>query len=117
MKMEINSADEYQRLTRRTMNPGVSERDALAMTALGLAGEAGELVEIIKKDLFHGHELDREKIAKEAGDTAWYLARLADTCGIPLSTIFGKNIYKLQIRYPDGFSEEASQNRADKNEG
>ena len=102
--------NEYQRLALRTMN--VSERrEALSLGALGLSGESGEVTDLVKKFLFHGHPLDAEKVKKELGDVLWYLAVLADTCSIPLSDVATANIDKLRARYPDGFSEEASKNR------
>jgi NTP pyrophosphatase (non-canonical NTP hydrolase) len=79
--------------------------------ALGLAGESGEVLEMVKKYLYHGHELDMNKLIKELGDVFWYLATIASTFNIPLSEIAGKNIAKLKERYPDGFSAEKSINR------
>ena len=78
---------------------------------MGLNGEAGEAMDILKKVLFQGHKLDREHVALELGDIAWYLALAADAIGYDLETIFQKNIDKLKARYPDGFETEKSQNR------
>ena len=79
---------------------------------LGLNGEAGEASDILKKALFQGHNLDRDHIAKELGDVAWYLALAADAIGYDLETIMRMNIEKLRMRYPDGFEAEKSLNRA-----
>ena len=88
--------------------------DALMVNGLiGLNGEAGEAIDILKKHLFHGHELDREHLAKELGDVAWYLAVTAKAIGYDLETIFQMNIDKLKARYPDGFSTEKSLHRAE----
>ena len=105
--------DEYQESARRTLSVTLAERDRLAMTALGLVGEAGECSEAIKKHLFHGHPLDQAAIAKELGDVLWYIAMLADTCGLSLSAIAAQNIAKLQARYPEGFSAQASIHRGE----
>lgn len=78
---------------------------------MGLVGEAGEIDEIMKKALFQGHQLDREHIALELGDTAWYLALAADAIGYDLETILKKNLEKIKERYPDGFEFERSINR------
>lgn len=78
---------------------------------MGLNGEAGEAMDILKKVLFQGHKLDREHVALELGDIAWYLALAADAIGYDLESIFKKNIDKLKARYPDGFEIEKSQNR------
>ena len=78
---------------------------------MGLNGEAGECIDILKKYLFQGHELDKEHLAEELGDVAWYLAVTADALGYSLQEIFKMNIEKLRKRYPDGFEEERSINR------
>ncbi|MDQ5828208.1 MAG: nucleoside triphosphate pyrophosphohydrolase family protein, partial [Chloroflexota bacterium] len=83
----------------------------LTMTALGLAGEAGECSEAIKKHVFHGHPLDRDAMRDELGDVLWYLAMLADACGLRLDDIAAHNVGKLRARYPAGFSPHASINR------
>lgn len=63
---------------------------------------------MMKKHHGHGHELDREKAAKELGDVFWYLAVLADSLGFKLSEIATKNVQKLKVRYPNGFTIEDS---------
>lgn len=78
---------------------------------MGLNGEAGECIDILKKYLFQGHELDKEHLAEELGDVAWYLSVTADALGYSLQEIFKMNIEKLRERYPDGFEEERSINR------
>lgn len=78
---------------------------------MGLNGEAGEAIDILKKSLFHGHELDREHLAKELGDVAWYLAVSADAIGYKLEDILQMNVDKLRARYPEGFDTERSQHR------
>lgn len=79
--------------------------------ALGLTGEAGEVADLIKKAIFHGHELDKDALKKEMGDVMWYMALLCHALGIQLSTVMAENIKKLERRYKNGFSEEASRNR------
>lgn len=90
-----------------------SKGDPLALAALGLAGEAGEVVELVKKHLFHGAPLAREKLLKEAGDVLWYLALLARLCDTNLSVVAQANIAKLQARFPDGWSPEAQRAKRD----
>lgn len=109
--------DEYQTLAARTSQTDQPFRDRLACAGLGLAGEPGEVVDIIKKVLFHGHPLDREQIGKELGDVLWYVAETATTLGLSLEDIARGNIAKLRARYPEGFSSEASQRRVDVTEG
>lgn len=111
--MNYDSLDEYQAETRRTMSSIGDEKLQLAVLALGLTGESGELADMIKKHLGHGHPLDKNKVIKEIGDVLWYAARLADSLKVPLSMVVLENVKKLRIRYPNGFSTEASLNRAD----
>ena len=106
--MTIN---EYQKLAMKTLNPELSQKDVLINGVMGLCGESGEAIDIVKKWLAQGHGLDREKLAKELGDVAWYLAETAWALEIPLEDILQANIEKLKKRYPEGFSSERSQNR------
>jgi len=78
---------------------------------MGLNGEAGEAIEIAKKNMFQGHELDFDKISEEIGDCLWYLSECAYAMGKSLDDIAKENLNKLQERYPDGFTEEDSINR------
>lgn len=106
--MTIN---EYQRLAMKTLNPELSQKDVLINGVMGLCGESGEAIDIVKKWLAQGHDLDQEKLAKELGDIAWYLAETAWALDIPLEDIFRGNIEKLAKRYPEGFASERSLNR------
>ena len=78
---------------------------------------SGEVVDLIKKHLFQGHPLSREKMLEEAGDVAWYLAYLCTALDADLSDVMQANIDKLAIRYPEGFTELASMERVDTVEG
>ncbi len=110
--MTIN---EYQALALRTESrittdpvPYIRVLEGL----MGLNGEAGEAIDLMKKVLFQGHEFDREHMAKELGDIAWYLAVSADAIGYDLESILQMNVDKLKARYPDGFSTEQSLHRS-----
>lgn len=104
-------ANEYQRLAMLTLNPALDSRDVLINGVMGLCGEAGEAIDLVKKHLAQGHPLDREKLALELGDVAWYLAETAQAIGYSLEEILALNIDKLRRRYPDGFREENSLRR------
>ena len=108
--MTIN---EYQKLAMTTLNPKLDEKDILINGVMGLCGESGEIIDIVKKWLAQGHELDRDKIIKELGDVAWYIAEIAHVLGVPLEEVLTKNINKLKARYPEGFSTRNSLNRKD----
>ena len=108
--MTIN---EYQSLAMTTLNPNLDPKDVLINGVMGLCGESGEAIDIVKKWLAQGHELDKEKLAKELGDIAWYLAETAYALGLPLEDILQANIDKLRKRYPEGFDKERSINRTE----
>ena len=105
------TVNDYQRLAMTTLNPALDKKDVLINGVMGLCGESGEAIDIVKKWLAQGHELDREKLVKELGDIAWYLAETAYALEIPLEEIFQGNIDKLRKRYPEGFDSERSVNR------
>jgi NTP pyrophosphatase (non-canonical NTP hydrolase) len=108
----IKSLDEYQKLSERTLDTTLEWRDALLNYTLGLAGEAaGEVVDITKKGIFHGHEMSQEHMREELGDVLFYLAAIATVSQLKLSDIATMNVRKLKRRYPDGFSRERSVNR------
>ena len=103
--------NEYQKLAMTTLNPQLTQNDVLINAVMGLCGESGEAIDIVKKHLHQGHELDREKLIKELGDIAWYLAEAATALDLSLEDIFQANIDKLKKRYPDGFEVQKSQLR------
>ena len=106
--MTIN---EYQQLALRTLNPELEPRDVLINGVMGLCGEAGEAIDLVKKHLAQGHPLDAARLAAELGDVAWYLAETAHAIGYDLETVLRGNIEKLERRYPEGFSAEQSIHR------
>lgn len=106
--MTIN---EYQKLAMTTLNPELSQKDVLINSVMGLCGESGEAIDIVKKWLAQGHELDKKHLAEELGDIAWYLAEAATALDLLLEEILQANIDKLKQRYPKGFETEKSQNR------
>ena len=104
-------ANDYQRQAMTFLNPKLNRKDVLINGVMGLCGESGEAIDIVKKHLHQGHPLDREKLSKELGDIAWYLAETAYALDIPLEKILRDNLKKLQSRYPEGFSTEKSIHR------
>ncbi len=107
--MTIN---EYQKEAMRTASGMNYEHHGMLMNAaLGICGEGGEVADIVKKATFQGHGLDKEHLAKELGDVAWYLAVGAQAIGYDFETILQMNVDKLRARYPDGFSAENSLHR------
>lgn len=102
---------EYQLAAMRTSRKDITTDAHLLNGALGLAGEAGEVADLVKKIMYQDHPLDWEHIAKELSDILWYVAETATAIGYDLDTIMQMNIDKLKKRYPDGFTTERSQHR------
>ncbi|EAC2891923.1 nucleotide pyrophosphohydrolase [Listeria monocytogenes] len=104
--------NEYQQKAMRT-NTAQGKDDVMSLLnyALGTAGEAGEVADIIKKHAFHGHKLSIDDLISELGDVLWYVSQLAMMLGVNLSDVAKDNIAKLEARYPDGFSKTDSINR------
>ena len=107
--------DGYQDAAMRTgAHPrGEASDKALGWNALGIAGESGEVADLVKKVIGHKHPLDRHKLAMELGDVLWYVATIAKEFDLTLSEIADMNIKKLMKRYPEGFSVEKSINRVE----
>ena len=103
--------NEYQSLALTTLNPALSRQEVLLNGVMGLCGEAGEAIDLMKKYLHQGHALDREALLRELGDVAWYLAETAWALDATLEEVCQGNIDKLRRRYPEGFSQEKSLHR------
>ncbi|GER89584.1 MazG family protein [Dictyobacter vulcani] len=87
------------------------QRERLILSALGIAGESGEIVDLLKKVLYHSHDLDTNDLCKELGDLLWYMTVLSESVGLTLDDIMQANVAKLRQRYPDGFDPQRSKNR------
>lgn len=116
--MPIVEADYYQLLACRTLiaKPDAEytpEQIMLVWNALGLAGEAGEVADTVKKAVFHQHGIDRNKLIKELGDVLWYVAAICTKLDVTMSEVMEQNISKLMQRYPDGYTSDASKARVD----
>ena len=98
INLEFN---EYQEKANRTL---YGNEQVLTNCALGLAGEAGQLIYLIKYYTFKGKELDRDKMIHEMGDVLWYLSQIAQWADIPFDEVAKNNIETLNKRYPDGYS-------------
>ncbi len=108
-------ANDYQKLAARTLIDSpveISPRDfMLIWNAVGLAGECGEVVDYIKKGIFHQHGIEDGKLKKEIGDLLWYIAGICTVRGYSLADVMQENIDKLRSRYPNGYSAEDSKAR------
>jgi NTP pyrophosphatase (non-canonical NTP hydrolase) len=95
---------EYEALAARTDSGELAFHRDITYHALKIAGEAGEIADLVGKARGQGHEENKEKLVLEAGDVLWHLARLAARLGCTLEEVAVKNIEKLRIRYPEGFT-------------
>lgn len=82
--------------------------------SMGIAGEAGEVVDAVKKTWIYGKQLDRENILEECGDLLFYIQALLTENGFTLDNAMAHNVAKLSIRYPEGYTDQAAIDRADK---
>lgn len=94
------------------VNEGVSlnpdnPRERLLLAVVGLAGETGEVIDLVKKHVFHrkSEGETRPKIVEELGDVLWYYTLLMKTYDISWDEVIATNITKLTARYPERHSE------------
>jgi|SRR5210317_46348 len=95
--------NEYQEMAKTTAI--YDKKHQILYPALGLAGEAGEVANKVKKLIRDGYEKNKDyrtEISAELGDVLWYIAVLASDIGIELSDIATNNIIKLKDRQARG---------------
>ncbi len=122
------NADDYQKAALRTehtprflrgreISVGNIEREDLDQlerimhAMIGVCTEAGELQDMVKKHLIYGKPFDTVNVVEECGDLLWYIAVGLDACGVKMGDAMQRNITKLQLRFPDKFTEERALNR------
>lgn len=107
----IISPNEYQKKALYYEQGMGEQQNRLANGLMGMNGEAGEAIDILKKHWYQGHELDVDHLAKELGDVLWYVSLSSDAIGYSLEEIMEMNLKKLAARYPNGFESDKSINR------
>lgn len=99
------SPEQYEKAARRLIKNARMEHGLH-----GLTTELGELVDIFKRHIFYGTDVDSKKAKEEVGDICWYLAIIFDELdqrfGIDGPEVLAANIRKLKTRYAGKFSEE-----------
>lgn len=98
--------NEYQAFAAQGIHEATLEREPIVGFALGLVGEAGEVVDDIKKRVFHSRDIPMERAKEELGDVLWYVANIATQYGISLDEVASFNVAKLRNRYPNMYCEE-----------
>lgn len=101
--------DDYQECANRTSRykdyifvRGAEGETRALVSALGLAGEAGEVCDLLKKVVGHGHPINLDAFCDELGDVLWYISDLCSAFGLTLQDVVQHNIEKLGRRYPSG---------------
>jgi NTP pyrophosphatase (non-canonical NTP hydrolase) len=106
---------QYQVSAYRALGTHDNPKDRANNWCLGLAGEVGEVEEVLKHHYYGGEPLSKDKLAKELGDVLWYLNAIASHHGMCLNIIAKLNLGKLEHRHTqDQFSVDSSQNRHSK---
>lgn len=109
--MRTNDGKMSERLKKPDMNGKNYDFGGIIEGCLGLSGESGELVDLIKKWVFHEKPLDEDHAKKELGDVLWYAALICESFGWKMEDVMELNIEKLRKRYPDGFTPKDANNR------
>ena len=107
----MKDIDEYQKFILTRAGPVDNDQMGLILGALGMGGEAGEFIDLIKKHIFHKHPLDKDRCLKELGDVVWYVSFAAEKLGFKMSEVLEVNRKKLIARYPNGFTVAESLHR------
>lgn len=87
--------------------------DGLLHATIGMSGESGEALDLVKKTWVYAKPLDVDKLKNELGDTLFYLQFACNELGITLRDLAGINTAKLEARYPNGYSDAAAIARKD----
>jgi len=112
---DADPPEEYEVFVRRLFKDE-DFKAQLNHCALGLAGEVGEVVDIIKKHTVYGKDLDGKHLFEELGDIRFYLQALVNVVGFGMDHIEAGNMRKLNTRYAAGsYSNQQAIERADKN--
>ena len=111
-----NDLDVFQEEALRSMRSDLPYEAICSNMCMGLAGETGETVDIFKKHIYQGKDLDINDVIEEIGDILWYIANLCNVNKITMKECMESNVEKLRKRYPNGFSIKDALERADKND-
>ncbi len=105
---EKTEAKDFEAMAKRLSIPQMIR---LLHAGIGFATETGEFLNALKKAIFYGKPVDLVNVAEEVGDIMWYVALACNSLGVDLEDVMQRNIAKLQVRYPNKFSEAAALNR------
>lgn len=109
-----NFITEYIKDVKRTIPNDLSKNELITSICLGLGGEAGEILDYLKKTMYHKHPFNDNHLKEEIGDLCWYLFALINSYDFNFVDILKINIEKRLKRYPNGFNYKDSIDRRDK---
>ena len=113
LRFESNT-EIFQREARRSLRDDLPYEATCSNMCMGLAGEIGEVIDIIKKHIYQGKELDITDVIEEVGDVLWYIANFCNVNNITMDECMESNIKKLRKRFPNGFTIKDANERKDK---
>ena len=115
LRFESNT-EIFQREARRSLRDDLPYEAMCSNMCMGLAGEIGEVIDIMKKHIYQGKELDITDVIEEVGDVLWYIANFCNVNNITMDECMESNIKKLRKRFPNGFTVKDANQRKDKME-
>ena len=113
LRFESNT-EIFQREARRSLRDDLPYEAMCSNMCMGLAGEIGEVIDIMKKHIYQGKELDITDVIEEVGDVLWYIANFCNINNITMDECMESNIKKLRKRFPNGFTTKDANERKDK---
>ena len=113
LRFESNT-EIFQREARRSLRDDLPYEAMCSNMCMGLAGEMGEVIDIMKKHIYQGKELDITDVIEEVGDVLWYIANFCNVNNITMDECMESNIKKLRKRFPNGFTVKDANERKDK---
>ena len=113
LRFESNT-EIFQREARRSLRDDLPYEAMCSNMCMGLAGEIGEVIDIMKKHIYQGKELDSTDVSEEVGDVLWYIANFCSVNNITMDECMESNIKKLRKRFPNGFTIKDANQRKDK---
>jgi NTP pyrophosphatase (non-canonical NTP hydrolase) len=111
-----NRIDEtmYAAFVKERFSKRAAEVDGFMHAAVGIAGEAGEVLDAVKKTWVYGKPLDIENLIEELGDIEFYLQAMRTLLNVSRQDVLRANITKLRKRYPSGYTDALAIARLDK---
>ena len=113
LRFESNT-EIFHREARRSLRDDLPYEAMCSNMCMGLAGEIGEVIDIMKKHIYQGKELDITDVIEEVGDVLWYIANFCNVNNITMDECMESNIKKLRKRFPNGFTIKDANERKDK---